>query len=188
MEIIHKKKLLFDDSNIEEKSSVKDTVVNNHDTGEVIFEGSNKVLFPGAEMSAMNHFDISAESAVQTYSDIMNIDTDAASASVDVAGAKHKNYLFCIGTDGCGPEASQKYPVSFIKPMLPADLVDDPTLGYMIPFRYLNTANPLDRDSTFRSKYFGRRVCIILLRLMKHSALFSLSLQLQMMILEITLH
>lgn len=162
MDIKHKKKIIFDGHEINDhcKTSVKDTHVTiiNHDTGEVIFEGSNKVLYPGAEMSAIQHFNINTESVVPTYSKLMGIDTDAALTSTVEAGATRKNFLFCIGTDGCGPESSQKYPVNFIKPMLPADIVDDPTLGYMVPFKFMNTANPLDRDATFRSKYFGRRI------------------------------
>ncbi len=158
----YKKKILFDGMDIDEKYklSVKNTNVKviNHDTGEIIFEGGNKILFPGAELSAVEHFDLNVESVVPAYSEIMNIDADAALTSKDIAGAKRRNYLFCIGTDGCGPEASQKFPVNFIKPMLPAELVDDPTLGYMIPFKFMNAANPLDRDPTFRSKYFGRRI------------------------------
>jgi hypothetical protein len=39
--------------------------------------------------------------------------------------------------------------------MLPKDLVDDPTLGYMIPFRYQGPGN--DLSSTLRQKYFGKR-------------------------------
>ncbi len=161
-EIKTKKKLIFDGYTPNDSASlgIKGTkiVVTNHDTGEVIFEGSNKVIFPGAEFTAASHFDLNIESVVESYSDLMMLDQDAEFTSIDIEGAKTKAYLFCVGTDGCGPEASQKYPVNFTKAMLPANLVNDPTLGYMIPFRFMNTNNPLDRDSTFRNKYFGRRI------------------------------
>lgn len=161
-EILTKKMVLFDDNDLDEKYTLtnRKTVVEviNKATGETIFKGPNKVLFPGAEYSAMQQFNVNANSVVPTYSEIMNIDTDAALTSKEDANAVRRNYLFCIGTDGCGPEASQRYPVNFTKPMLPAELVDDPTLGYMIPFKFMNTANPLDKDPGFRSKYFGRRI------------------------------
>ena len=161
-------KSFIDDTGIKDKISMGGSskprthvVVTNPVTGEVIFEGSNKVIFPGSEYSAKSLFDLSAESVVSTYSEMMGLDQDAVSSSKDIAGAKNKIYLFCIGTDGCGPEASQKYPVNYTKAMLPADLVDDPTLGYMVPFRFMNTNNALDRDGSFRSKYFGRRLVTV---------------------------
>lgn len=162
MDIKTKKKLLFDGCQPEDKSSIgikkTQVIVTNHDTGEVIFKGQNKVIFPGAEFTAQCHFDLDIDLVAPSYSEIMRLDTDAALTSKDIEGAKQKAYLFCVGTDGCGPEASQKYPVDFTKPMLSSDLVNDPTLGYMIPFRFMNQNNPLDRDATFRNKYFGRRL------------------------------
>lgn len=156
-----KKKILFDDGYDKRYGfSVNDTAIYvvNHDTGEVIFKSKNKVILPGSEFTAKSHFDLTDESVISSYSTLMNLDLDAASSSKDIAGAKERIYLFCVGTDGCGPEASQKYPVNYTKAMLPSDLVDDPTLGYMIPFKFMNTANVLDKDATFRSKYFGRRI------------------------------
>ena len=160
--ITTKNKFLFDGYKPEDNisSGVKKThvVITNHDTGEIIFEGCNKVIFPGSEFTAKSHFDISAESVVSSYSELMNLDQDAITTSKDIDGAKEKIYLFCVGTDGCGPESSQKYPVNYTKAMLPSNLVDDPTLGYMVPFRFMATGNILDKDTAFRSKYFGRRL------------------------------
>lgn len=158
--ITSKKKLLFDNYDLPYGFSVNDTlvVIKDADTGEVIFKNKNKVILPGSEFTAKSHFDLDTESVVGSYSDIMNLDTDAATTSSAISGAKERVYLFCVGTDGCGPEASQKYPVNYIKAMLPVDLVDDPTLGHMIPFRFMSTGDVLDKNSTFRSKYFGRRI------------------------------
>ena len=155
-------KILFDGHTLEDdaKISVHDTNIKIicHETGEVVFEGRNKVIFPGSEFTAKSHFDLATESVVPSYSDMMNLDQDAISSNKDIAGAKQRVYLFSVGTDGCGPESSQKYPVNYTKAMLPMDLVDDPTLGYMVPFKYMNVNNPLDKDASFRSKYFGRRI------------------------------
>ena len=89
-------KFLFDGYKPEDNisSGVKKThvVITNHDTGEIIFEGCNKVIFPGSEFTAKSHFDISAESVVSSYSELMNLDQDAITTSKDIDGAKEKIY------------------------------------------------------------------------------------------------
>lgn len=156
--ITTKKKFLIDRSESKYGFSCNNTwiVVKDNDTGEVIFEGGNKVIFPGSCFTARNHFDFGTagySDVVPSYNSLMNL--DGAVIENAPAGTSEKVYLFCIGTDGCGPESAQRYPVDYTKAMLPRDLVTDVSLGYMIPFKFRTTNN--DLTALERSKYFGRR-------------------------------
>ena len=55
--------------------------------------------------------------------------------------------MFCCGTQGCGPENSQVYPVDYTGRIAPA--------GDLVPFRYVLPQNDLTAQE--RAKYFGRK-------------------------------
>ena len=159
-----KKVILFDHNNDESQYgfSANDTLVEvrDHATGALLFREKNKVIMPGSEFSALGHFDLEDAGRVYPcYNDIIGtIDamTEAQKAATQWL-TKEKIFLFCIGTDGCGPENSQKYAVDYTKIMLPAGVEGyDPAIGGMIPFKfvYANTNN--DLSIADRSVYFGK--------------------------------
>lgn len=156
--ITTKKKLLIDSAETQYGFSCNDTKiwVVDHETGETIFEGRNKVIFQGSCFTARSHFDFGTAGyadVVPSYNTMMGLEGNIVEQAP--AGASEKVYLFCVGTDGCGPEAAQRYPVDYTKIMLPRDLVTDVSLGYMIPFKFRTTNN--DLNASERNKYFGRR-------------------------------
>ena len=156
--ITTKKKFLIDKSESRYGFSCNDTkiYVVDPETGETIFTGHNKIIFPGSCFTARNHFDFGTAGyadVVPSYNTLMGL--EGALSEEAPAGMSEKVYLFCIGTDGCGPEAAQRYPVDYTKAMLPRDLVTDISLGYMIPFKFRTTNN--DLNASERDKYFGRR-------------------------------
>lgn len=141
------------------KLSAFDTSIDirNLETGEIVFKGlKNKVILPGSGLIARKLFDISTEEITPSYNDAFGTamytpaGTDVPTtidANTTATVDNHKVLLFCCGTDGCGTENSQVYPVDYRKWISPTDL---------IPFRYPLAANDLSDD--LRESYFGRTV------------------------------
>lgn len=159
--ITTKKKFLIDRPEHRYGFSCNDTRVRvvDSETGEVIFEDKNKIIFPGSCFTARSHFDFGSAGyadVVPSYNTLMGL--EGLSSDNPAAGqiVTEKAFLFCVGTDGCGPEAAQRYPVDYTKAMLPRDLVTDISLGYMIPFKFRTTNN--DLSGAERDKYFGKRI------------------------------
>lgn len=124
------------------------------ETGETIFKGlKNKVIVPGSGLIARKLFDITDPEITPSYNQIlgskMYTPADDTPPSTDVGtkatNEEHKILLFCVGTDGCGSENSQVFPVDYRKWIAPADLV---------PFRYQLGGNDIVGD--LRETYFGR--------------------------------
>lgn len=127
-----------------ESSMISKTVVTfkNPDTGEVIWKGHNKVIFPGAEFLALSLFDLNDDHITPSYNTELNLDHTIYSVPRD----KNKVYLFCVGTDGCGRENSQVYDVDYRRWIMPKNLV---------PFRY--QALSKDLSPSLRNIYFGKQ-------------------------------
>lgn len=112
-------------------------------TDELVFRGSNKVIIPGAAFTARAHFNLpNAVEVTPSYNTVLTLENSA----IETPTAPEKVYLFAIGTDGSGPEASQLYPVDYKKWIAPESLV---------PFRYPLSANDISDD--LRDTYFGRK-------------------------------
>lgn len=128
----------------------------NLDTGECIFKGlKNKVIIPGSGFIARKLFNITGDEVTPSYNEACgnyNINmytptTDTVPSNESDAKATKDNQkvlLFCCGTDGCGTENSQVYPVDYTKWISPEDLV---------PFRITSGS---DLSSSLRKIYFGR--------------------------------
>ena len=115
----------------------------NHETGEVIWKGHNKVILPGAEFLAFSVFDLKGDHIITpSYNTVLNLEHTVYS----VPTAANKAFLFCVGTDGCGTENSQVFEEDYRKWIQPAS---------MVPFQYRSKLK--DLNASQRSIYFGRK-------------------------------
>lgn len=117
--------------------------IKNHDTGEVIFKGKNKLILPGAEYLAMALFDLPDVPLTPSYNSKLNLDNTIYTAKPQNT---NKVFLFCVGTDGCGTENSQVYEEDYRKWIQPEALV---------PFQYKTKKK--DITNAQRETYFGRK-------------------------------
>ena len=139
-------------------------IFKNHFTGKVLLETRNKLILPGSGLIAHKIFDISGNSVedeiTPSYDNkIANLITslrDVTTTGTFYTNANennHKVLLFCLGTDGCGAEASQVYSVNYKKWCDPANLV---------PFKYGDIADDITDSSSEkyvnRDLYFGKAV------------------------------
>lgn len=112
-------------------------------TDELVFRGSNKVIIPGAAFTARSHFDLAGSTEITpSYNSVLGLENSVS----ETPTAPSKVFLFALGTDGCGPENSQLYPVDYKKWITPDALV---------PFRYPVSTNDISDD--LRDTYFGRK-------------------------------
>lgn len=147
----------FDGLNTRDKSRIKNTFDTSitfvsQDTGEVIFKTKNKVILPGSGCIARKIFDIDTPEITPTYNAKLGLITpDGTPTATIVTNTKAtekdpKILLFCLGTDGCGAETSQVYPVDYKHWISPDDL---------IPFRFQVIGHDISPE--LRETYFGRK-------------------------------
>lgn len=147
----------FDGLNARDKSRIKSTFDTSiefisHDTGETIFKTKNKVILPGSGCIARKIFDIDTPEITPTYNSklgiprVEGIPTHTIVTNTKATEEDPKILLFCLGTDGCGAETSQVYPVDYKKWIQPE---------YLIPFRYQVIGHDIDEE--LRENYFGRK-------------------------------
>lgn len=146
----NKKRILFDEFKNDEKNFINRTniIVRHSETGEVVFKGSNKVIVSGSAFTAAKHFNINMPIKTPSYNSVLALENIASDVFAD-AGLRREErvILFAVGTDGCGPQQHEIYPVDYKKWILP---------GSLVPFRYPLAAN--DIGAALRSTYFGRKV------------------------------
>lgn len=139
-------------------------IFKNHYTGKVLLETRNKLILPGSGLIAHKIFDISGGSVEDEITPaydtkIPNLITSLTDVTTDgtyytnASSNNHKVLLFCVGTDGCGAEASQVYSVNYKKWCDPSNLV---------PFKYGSTSDDIISTSSpkyvNRELYFGKTV------------------------------
>lgn len=123
------------------------------DTGEILFKTKNKVIIPGSGCIARKLFDIDTPEITPTYNsrlgipDPTGVPTNTCVSNTKATQKDPKILLFCIGTDGCGAETSQVYPVDYKHWIDPRDL---------IPFRYQIVGHDISNE--LRENYFGRKI------------------------------
>jgi len=155
--IDHATKTIKDFDNL--RSSLNTRIIfRNHATGKVLLETRNKLILPGSGLIAHKIFDILGEPEAEitpSYNDKIsglirpdnpsteNIPNKYTNANSD----NHKVLLFCVGTDGCGAEASQVYSVNYKNWCDPSKLV---------PFKY-GSGNGEDAGID-RTLYFGKTI------------------------------
>lgn len=106
------------------------------------YDVTNKVIIAGAGFTARCHFDLPRTEITPSYNTALNLQNTVS----ETPTAPEKVYLFAVGTDGCGPENSQVYPVDYKKWI---------GINALVPFRYPLASN--DINATLRSSYFGRK-------------------------------
>lgn len=140
------KELLLFDENINKDTHKldrrTDIMIYIEGTDELVFRGSNKVIIAGAGFTARSHFDLPRNEVTPSYNTVMNLQNTVS----ETPSSLEKVYLFAVGTDGCGPENSQVYPVDYKKWIAPNALV---------PFRYQLATN--DITGSLRNTYYGRK-------------------------------
>ena len=116
-----------------------------HGTNIPLFEKrENKVIVDGSMFTAMKFFDILPPVNLPTYNTALNLENIVPITSQEQLDSLV--CLFCVGTSGCGPEASQVYDVDYTKWIKPED---------MVPLRYQLADDDLSDDD--RELYFGRK-------------------------------
>ena len=123
-------------------SACQDTNIKIYRDGELSYEGRNKVIVSGAGFTAHKHFPLATSEITPSYNASLSLEQTVAT---DTTKPQYV-YLFAVGTDGCGTEASQVYPVDYKKRINPTALV---------PFRYPLTS--ADISASLRTTYFGRK-------------------------------
>lgn len=125
-----------------------DIIIQNQETGEIIFRGHNKVILPGSAFTAAKHFNIKPKVLTPSYNTVLNLENTVNEKYTEPGIRKDEQvFLFAVGIDGCGQENSQVYDVNYTKWIQPENL---------IPFRYQVANN--DISESMRDKYFGRKV------------------------------
>ena len=131
-------------------------IIRNPETGETLWEGTNKVVGAGGDMVARKVFDIDLAANpihMPSYNDELDLPdpgTEDPDVTYDYTSAKEgdpKVLLFAIGTDGCGTEGSQIYAVDYNSRIAPDSI---------IPFRYVNAS--ADISAELQKSYGGRKV------------------------------
>lgn len=132
-------------------------VITDHDTGEVIQVGSNKILVPGSQIIACKQFGLDQAVAFPTYNSLLGLENSKDDWSTTPANTPI-TCLWCAGRDGYGTSANEVLVVSNtdrIEPPKTTKSGTTTTTTYdMIPFRYV--AVDADLTSDLRQVYFGR--------------------------------
>lgn len=115
-------------------------------TNTVLYEGNNKINLPGAINTACKHWGIPPIITLPNYNQELSITAEGLDLSGSVGELDKFISLFCVGTGGCGPEASQVFPVDFGSWI---------TAEEIVPFQYRHKNN--DLNPAEREVYFGRK-------------------------------
>ena len=142
-------KVMYDGIRAHDSSTFDTSIdIKNLETGEVIFKGlKNKVIISGSSTIARKLFEINTDDPIPSYNKILNLYPYNPVYGDPAVSVDPKVLLFCCGTDGCGSENSQVYPVDYTKCI---------HLNSIIPFRCQPSDNDLSAE--LRKKYFGRKV------------------------------
>ena len=147
----NKRMNLFDSNKSKETTSVNRTwargevIFKKLGTDEVLLTLHNKVIIAGSQMVASKVFNLPELVHLPTYNESLDLENSVAHGTSPANTPKI--CLFCCGTQGCGTEGSQVYPVKYTKRIAPS--------GDLVPFRYQLKQNDLSDE--MRAKYFGRK-------------------------------
>lgn len=115
-------------------------------TDTILFQSKNKIIVPGAINTACKHWGLVPPITLPNYNTELGITAENIDLSSSVSENDKFISLFCIGTGGCGPEASQVYTVDFSKWIKTEEIV---------PFQYRHKND--DLTPAEREIYFGRK-------------------------------
>lgn len=131
-------------------------IMRDHNTGEIIYEGSNKVLTPGSQISICKQFGLQQSVIFPTYNTELELDNSLNPFPDTQPYNDPITCLWCAGRSGAGSSANEVNVVSNVNRIAP-DLVDGTLNQYVdiVPFRYVDSTDDLDQDE--REIYFGRK-------------------------------
>ena len=121
-------------------------VITDHNTGEVLYEGSNKILVPGSQDTACKQFGIQQIINFPTYNTDLGLDHSYPEWSEEPKNTPI-TCLWCAGRDGFGTSPNEVFIVSNIDRINPTNDI--------VPFRYIDIDSDLDVDQ--RDVYFGKK-------------------------------
>ena len=142
---------LFDSNKSKESANINKTwargevIFKKLGTDEVLLTLKNKVIIAGSQMVAQKVFNLPELIHLPTYNESLDLENSVAHGTSPANIPKI--CLFCCGTQGCGTEVSQVYPVKYTKRIAPS--------GDLVPFRYQLKQNDLSDE--MRAVYFGRK-------------------------------
>lgn len=123
------------------------------DTGELLWTRHNRMILAGGGFLARALFNITDPEKTPTYNTMLGLHESNMAEDF----TKEKVVVFCVGTGGCGREASQVYESKYASWINP-NYTDD--YGGIVPFRYA-TADELPKISTgdpnINGSYFGKK-------------------------------
>lgn len=143
---------LFDSNGVKDQANIGKTwargevIFKKLGTDEVLLTLHNKVIIAGSQMVAEKVFNLPELVHLPTYNESLDLENSVPHGTGE--SNIPKVCLFCCGTQGCGTESSQVYPVKYTKRIAP--------VGDLVPFRYQLKQNDLTDE--LRGKYFGRKV------------------------------
>lgn len=117
-------------------------IIKNTETGEKLWEGHNKTIIDGSQYIATRIWGLDPIVDFPDYNTELGL-TNVSSKNPDNQPVIH---LFAVGINGCGQEASQRYPVSYTT-HIPANS--------LVPFRY-ERGDDIPYEQ--RTYYFGRKI------------------------------
>lgn len=132
-------------------------VFRNHDTGEILYEGENKVLIPGSQINACKVFGLDPVVAFKSYNQEMNLDQSVSPSQPP----KNEQLvcLFCVSDSGCGTLPKDVYKTKVTDRIKPAPASPASASAFdskmIMPFRYVDYDKDLDEN--LRQYYFGRK-------------------------------
>jgi len=135
-----------DEANLNKTWARGEVIFKKLGTDEVLYTLHNKVIIAGSQFVAQKCFDLPELVHLPTYNEALGLENSQPHGTTPVNTPKV--CLFCCGTQGCGTESSQVYPVKYTKWIKP--------IGDIVPFRYPLKENDLTSEE--RAKYFGRKV------------------------------
>lgn len=136
-----------DDIKIKRKKGGFVTIIN-HETGEVIFEEDpNMITTAGSAFAAAKIWNVSPDIWTPTYNNYLGLDHTVNEPYPNPGvRTEEKVFLFAVGIDGCGSEASQVFQID------PSKWIN---VDNLVPFRYVDSSEDLGDE--LRNKYFGRK-------------------------------
>lgn len=122
-------------------------VITDHDTGEIIQTGSNKILVPGSQTTACKQFGLDQVVALPTYNSLLKLEHSLGDYEIQPYN-EPITCLWCAGRGGADSSPNETNVVANTDRIEP---VDD-----ILPFRYVSPDNDLNKEQ--RAVYFGRQV------------------------------
>lgn len=122
-------------------------VITDHNTGEILQTGSNKILVPGSQVTACKQFGLDQIVPLPTYNSLLDLENSFPDYETQPFN-EPITCLWCVGRGGAGTSPNETLVVSNTDRIEP--------INDILPFRYVTADNDLNREQ--RAVYFGRHL------------------------------